>query len=179
MSGSPGPAPSGASFQDRSHALLTFWLSDCLAALPVGDIERITALAELARPPGLPLILEGILNLAGAAVPVLRLDRLFGLKAQHPGLYSMLIILRDGNGGKLAILADRVSEILSVSRDALHPIGKEDVFNACADAILKVGQETAHVLSRDRLLLEKERLMLSQFQAMEQIRLEKWKAGQA
>jgi purine-binding chemotaxis protein CheW len=165
--------------QPGIHPLLIFSLADCLAAFPVADIERITALAELARPPGLPLLLEGVLNLAGAAVPVLRLDRLFGFQGQHPGLYSILIILRYGSGGKIAVLADRVHEILPVSSDAMRPIGKEDIFKGCADAIVTLGQETTYVLSINRLLMAKEQQLLAQFQAMEQVRLEKWKAGPA
>ena len=35
-------------------------------------------MAELATPPGLPAALEGVLNLAGVAIPVLRLDRCSG-----------------------------------------------------------------------------------------------------
>jgi purine-binding chemotaxis protein CheW len=170
--------------QPGTHPLLIFSLADCLAAFPVAEIERITALAELARPPGLPPVLEGVLNLAGAAVPVLRLDRLFdfkaqGFKTQHPGLYSILIILRCGNGGKIAVLADRVNEILPVSSDAMHPIGKEDIFRGCADAIVTFGQETTYLLSINRLLLAKEQRLLAQFQAMEQVRLEKWEADPA
>jgi purine-binding chemotaxis protein CheW len=172
-------ARSDVNLQNGRDAVLTFWLSDCLAAFPVREIERVTALAELARPPGLPLILEGILNLAGTAVPVLRLDRLFGLKTQHPGIYSMLIILRCGKGVKVAVLADRISEVLAVSGDALQRINRKDVFNGCAEAVLTVKEGTVHMLSADRVLSAKEHVALEEFQAMEQLRLEKWKAGEA
>src|SRR5690349_6005793 len=100
---SPGPEP------HSHHVLLVFQLADRLAAFPIGDVERIAPMAELACPPGLPSALEGVLNLAGAAVPVLRLDRLFRLPAQRVGLYSMLIVLRAAGGGdRIAILVKRV-----------------------------------------------------------------------
>jgi purine-binding chemotaxis protein CheW len=158
---------------------MVFHLSDRLAAFSAGDVERVTPMAELALPPGLPPALEGLLNLGGIAVPVLRLDRLFGLPPQHPGLYSMLIVLRSRGEGRIAILADRVSEILSVPDDELRPISQEDAFNGCAEAIATIRHETVHLLSPERIILANEHLVISQFRAMEQQRLEKWKAGEA
>ncbi len=67
----------------------------------------------LARPPGLPAILEGILNLGGVAIPVVKLDRLFGLPERVAGLYTPIIVLRSQN--PLALLVDKVSEILTVA----------------------------------------------------------------
>ncbi len=103
------------------RVLLIFQLSDRLAAVRLEDVERITPMAELATPPGLPAALEGVLNLAGAAIPVLRLDRLFGLPAQQVSLYSMLIILKaSSREGSLALLVDRVSEVLPVPEKELR-----------------------------------------------------------
>jgi purine-binding chemotaxis protein CheW len=158
---------------------MVFQLSDRLAAFAVGDVERVAPMAELAQPPGLPPALEGLLNLGGVAVPVLRLDRLFGLPVQRPGLYSMLIVLRARGEGRIAILADRVSEILSVPSDGLRPINQEDAFNGCAEAIATIRHETVHLLSPDRIILANERLVISQLRAMEQERLEKWQAREA
>jgi purine-binding chemotaxis protein CheW len=168
-----------ANLQPESYTLLIFSLSDRLAAFSAGDVERVTPMAELAQPPGLPPALEGLLNLGGDAVPVLRLDRLFGLAPQCPGLYSMLIVLRSRGSGRIAILADRVSEILSVPNDGLRPISQEDAFNGCAEAIATIRHEAVHLLSPDRIILANERLVISQFRAMEQARLEKWTAGEA
>jgi purine-binding chemotaxis protein CheW len=169
---------SPASLQPASHALLLFRLSDRLAGFPVEDVERITPMAELGRPPGLPSALEGVLNLGSAAIPVLRLDRLLSLPEQRLGLYSMLIVLRAGDGGRIAILADRVNEILSVPNDGLRRIDEEDAFNGCAEAIATIRGEAVHVLCPGRIMLAKERHVLSEFQTMEQQRLEKWKVGE-
>jgi purine-binding chemotaxis protein CheW len=162
-----------------SHVFLVFQLADRLAAFPVEDVERVTSMAELVRPPGLPSALEGVLSLGSVAIPVLRLDRLFGLPAQRLGLYSMLIILRAPSDGRVAILVDRVSEILSVPDDGLRRIDEEDAFNGCAEAIATIRGEAVHVLSPARIILAKEREVLSEFQTMAQQRLDEWKAGRA
>lgn len=169
---------------ETDRAMLVFQLAAHWAALPLESVERITPMAQVARPPGLPTPLEGVLNLAGVAVPVLRLDRLFGLPAQTLGLYSALIVLRGGvlragvlRGGadeRLAIVADRASEVTSISPAALLPLGGQSVFNACASAAFRRGDVVVHLLSPDRLLLEQERRSLAEFQSLAQQRLEGW-----
>jgi purine-binding chemotaxis protein CheW len=154
--------------------LLVFHLAAQAVALRLENIQQIVPMAQLAKPPGLPVLLEGILNMSGSAVPVLRLDRLFQLPLQQLGLYSALIIVNLIPDGRIALLADRVSEILSIPESALLPIGENDSFNGCAEALVSVGGQTIYLLSPKRLLVEKDREALSRFQAMAQRRLRDW-----
>jgi purine-binding chemotaxis protein CheW len=164
---------------DTGRILLVFQLSDRLAALRLEDIERITLMAELATPPGLPSALVGILNLGGIAIPVLRLDRLFGLPTQRLGLYSMLVILKASGEGRSAILADRVTEVLTVSENEFLPVDSEDAFNGCVEATVMARDGIVHLLSPNRMLLAKERATLSEFLAVAQQRLQDWKGIEA
>ena len=159
---------------DTPASLLIFQVSNRLAAFRREDVDRIAPMAELACPPGLPAALEGVLNLAGAAIPVLRLDRLFGLRGQRVGLYSTLVVVRTAREVRIAVLADRVREILSVPESALVAIGPEDSFNGCAEAAVQVEGETVPLLSAARLLVAKERSALAEFQSMAQQRLQQW-----
>jgi purine-binding chemotaxis protein CheW len=159
---------------EPQRVLLAFHLADRIAALPLENVERIAPMAHLARPFGLPRPLEGILNLAGKAVPVLRLGLLLQLPVQRPGLYSMLIVLKGAGDSQIALLVDRVSEILAVPESALLPVGKEDSFNACAEAVVRTEGQAIHLLSLARILLEKECESVAEFQAIEQRRLADW-----
>lgn len=160
---------------DSSHrTLLILQIADRFVALPAEDAVRIVPMAELACPPGSPSSIEGILNLAGTAIPVLRLDRLFGLPSQKVTAYSMLVILRGPLEAGIAVLADRVREILPVSADAFLPIDRNASFNGCAEATIAGADGTIHLLSPARILVAQERLALSEFQAMAQQRLDKW-----
>ena len=172
-------APFNVATPHSACVLMVFQLSDRFAAVRLEDVERITPMAELACPPGLPSALEGVLNLAGLAIPVLRLDRLFGLPSQRLGLYSMLIILKALPEGRIAIFADRVSEVLTVPQNTLLPIDEEDSFNGCAQATVAVRDQIVHVLSPSRILLAKERAALAEFQTMAQLRLGEWEVGPA
>jgi purine-binding chemotaxis protein CheW len=159
---------------ESQRALLVFHLAGQLSALPLESVESIAPMAQLARPPGLPSSLEGILNLAGKAVPVLRLDRLLQLPEQRAGLYSMLILVRDVSDGRSALLVDRVSEILTVPESALLAVDKEHTFNGCTEAEVSIRGQVIHLLYPSRILLREERDALSDFQAVAQRRLQNW-----
>ena len=165
-----------ASSVGRPRTLLVFQLGDHNAAFPIENVERITPMAQLARPPGLPSLLEGILNLSGTAVPVLRLDRLLQLPAGSPGLYSMLIVVKGICDGRIAMLVDRVSQIVSVPESAVLAVEKQDSFNGCAEATVALEDANVHVLSPARILLEREQKALSEFQRIAQQRLQEWES---
>jgi purine-binding chemotaxis protein CheW len=165
-------------FAEPQRVLLVFQLADRLAAVPLESVDRVVPMAELGCPPGLPSALEGVLNLAGLAVPVLRLDRLFGLRDQQLSLYSMLIVLRAPGESRLAILVDRVSQVLSVPENTLVSVDQETSFNGCAESALPHSEGTIHLLSLDRLLLARESRALAEFQVMAQKRLQELVAGQ-
>lgn len=157
---------------DSDRAFVVFHCGETLGALPIEAVDKIAPMAELARPPGLPAPMEGILNLGGTAVPVLRLDRLLGLPQKAPGLYSMLIVAKP-----LALLVDRVSEIRHISPDQLLPAGKEDSFNACVQAVIHSQNQIIHVFSPRQILLEKEHEILTRLAQREQTRLADWGAA--
>jgi purine-binding chemotaxis protein CheW len=162
---------------ESERVLLVFSVGKQLAALPLENVQRIAPMAQLARPPGLPSPLEGILNLRGTAVPVLRLDRLLRLPVQETGLYSMLIVLKGHVDGAFALLVERTSEVRSVPLGDFLPVDRADSFNACAEASFVLRGETVTLLSPRRLLLEKETQALAEFRTLARRRIEEWGAA--
>jgi purine-binding chemotaxis protein CheW len=141
-------------------------------------VQKILPIAELVRPPGLPRALEGVLNLAGVPVPVLRLDRLFHLPEQAVTLSSMLIQFHaDGSaGGGLAVLVDRVERIMPVPESSLLPVDEKQSFNGCAQASVRVAGSLIHILSPARILTERERSLLDDFEQDAVRRLQDWQS---
>ena len=92
-------------------------------------------MATLSRPPVVPSLLAGFLNLAGIAVPVLRLDRLFGLPDLALGRYTPLVLLRQREC-PLALLVERVSRIVAVPEEAILPVPANQAFNDCVEGSL-------------------------------------------
>ena len=147
-----------------------FRLAGQACAFPLERVQEVLPMAALLCPPGLPSLLEGFLNLGGAAVPVIHLCRLFGLPAQVPGLYTPMLLV-SGRPGPLAFLVDEVTDILSLDPKALLPVRESQVFNDCVEVEIDLGGRTLHLLSPDRLLLEEERQRVAALQEAAQDRL--------
>jgi len=120
----------------------------------------------------MPSLIEGFLNLSGTAIPVLRLDRLFGLPEQPIELYTPLIVLR-GTAVPAAILVYGIDDVITFSASAFAPLNGGHSFNGCAESVVNLGDRSVHVLSMSRLILEQERLCLQQCQAAEQQRIKR------
>ena len=165
------------SSSQRKRGLVVFQVAGQIGALPIELVGEIIPMATLAHPPCLPSIVAGFLNLEGASIPVLRLDRLFGLPEQLPGVYTPLVVLR-GFDPALALLVDKVDEIIHVPEEALAPVQQGEVFNGCVEAEIAYDQRVIHLLSLERLLLEQERQRLAEFQAMAQQRLDELEEAQ-
>jgi purine-binding chemotaxis protein CheW len=154
---------------------MSFQVCLCLVAgervaLRLETVSEIVPMAALSRPPSMPSVLEGFLNLGGTAVPVLRLARLLGLPEAPLELHTPLVIVRGGIL-PLALLVNRVLGIAAVTADGLVPIGHMDSFNGCVDGRLTIANDVVHLLSLERLLLEKEQRTLAECHATETRRL--------
>ena len=144
--------------------------------LRLDSVREVVPMAALSRPPSTPGTLEGFLNLRGTAVPVLRVASLLGLPQDPLDLHTPLVIVRRG-ALPLALLVNRVTDIVSLSSDSLVSISEEDSFNGCVEGRLPMAGTDVHLLSLDRLLLEKEQHALAHFQETENRRLQQLERG--
>ncbi len=149
---------------------MVFHASGLDCAFPLEQVKEIVPIAMLSTPPGLAPCLAGFLNLRGTAVPILRLDRLFNLPEQRPGLHTPLIILRSANN-PAGVLVAAVRRIVSVTKAAFLPLPEKHIFRDCATASIDVSGDMVYLLSPDRMLLASERSLLAELQTMEQERL--------
>jgi purine-binding chemotaxis protein CheW len=155
---------------ERTQNLLVFHLSGLNCAFPLEAVREIVPMASLSSPPGLPSGLAGFLDLRGTAIPIVRLDRLFDLPEQHPGLHTPMIILR-GVLGPIGILADRVRGIEPMPSARLVDIPEDTTFQGCATASVELDGEQIHLLSPTALLSANENRLLADHGAMAQARL--------
>jgi purine-binding chemotaxis protein CheW len=151
---------------------VVFRVADQAYALPLHFVREILPMAWLSRPPGLPPVLAGFLNLRGTAVPVVRLAYLLGLVEPPPGLYTPLIHVRC-HDTPLLLLVDAVVGIFPFDESEVVPLHQNRCFNNCAVGLMTCGQTTVVLLSEERLLREEERIRLGELAAIEQSRLSK------
>jgi purine-binding chemotaxis protein CheW len=150
--------------------LVVFYLADQPYALAVEEVREIIPLPEMTRPPVCPVLLRGFVNISGVPLPVISGSRLFDLPEPSCDLYTPLLLLAIGQD-RMALLVDRVSQIVSVSRGDIAPVGADHSLNECATGVLRLDGTNILILSAARLLLEKEQACLTALQATEQARL--------
>ena len=164
------PRSGRAAVPHRRRAILLFDVGDQLYGIPLADVREVLPMAQLLRPPALPSLLAGLLNLDGVAFPVLRLDRLFGVPEQPTGQYTPLLILRHEES-PLALLVSAVRRIVLVADDAILPVRDYHAPNECVEGILTIDDHMALLLSSGRILSEKEQQCVAELQDREQSRL--------
>jgi purine-binding chemotaxis protein CheW len=154
----------------REQNLLIFRSSGLDCAFPLEAVREIVLMATLSTPPGLPSGLAGFLDLRGTAIPIVRLDRLFNLCEQQPGLHTPMIVLR-GVLGPIGILVDSVRGIVKAPSALLLDLPPDGTFQGCATAVLQIDGEPVHLLSPTALLEANEGRFLADYGAMSQARL--------
>src|SRR5207244_4160385 len=84
---------------------------------------------------------------------------LFELPDQSLGLYTPLLLLRHPDY-QVALLVEKVSDILTVAEEAVLPIRENHTFNDCVEGMITIKDRVILLLSAERILLEKEQQCL-------------------
>jgi len=149
--------------------VLIFRVSHCRCCLPTTQVQEVTPMALLSRPPGLPPVLAGVLNLGGQGVPVVRLDHLFGLPPSPIDLGTALVVLR--GAPSLALMVDEVINVREIPPDSGMDLSSGTTLNDCATGAWDDGRGLVHILSAGRLLIEEERARLEELREQMQERI--------
>lgn len=110
----PGPDPRSAERVD----LLTFELEGERCALLAADVVEVQRAVAIARLPHAPAIVEGVIDLRGAVVPVLDVRARFGLPPRPVSVSDHLIVTRVPRPA--AIRVDRALDLVPVAADAIE-----------------------------------------------------------
>ena len=156
------------------HKYLKFEVSGMICAIPLARASSVMPMAELLRPPLMPSLLEGFLNLRGEAIAVVRLDRILRLEASEPTTDSHLLQIKTSAEIKreaFIFVVDRVHEVIALAAKQILSLGANHTFNHCVSAYAEIGQARIHLLSVDSLLLEREKRAVSEFSHSSQVRL--------
>jgi len=128
---------------------VSFELAGEKFAVPMGPVQEIIRLPEVARLPLAPPALLGLANLRGRVLPLLSLRRLVGLPDLAQNDASRALVIHCGQA--LGFLVDRVCSVLHVEAGELQPAaGIQSVVQAdCLTGLIR--RPTAG--GRDELLM--------------------------
>ncbi|KQN91441.1 hypothetical protein ASE90_01080 [Sphingomonas sp. Leaf67] len=154
-------------------SFLILRIGDTRLALPMTAVREVLPVLPIDAPPGLPAPVLGFVLLQGAPVPVVAplmlLDPMASVGAI--GLFSHLVRLR-GDGP--CLLVDRAEDVV---RGDVAPVDPEKSLNAAIVGELPLGDEVAHVIAVDRLLLDSERATLAALTVAAAARADQWRAA--
>lgn len=102
--------------------ILVFAVDAHRYALPARDIDQIVRAVAVTALPGAPLVIEGVIDVHGAIVPVLDLRRRFGLPERTTAVSDLLIIASSGSR-RVAVRTDGNASIRQIDPASLGRTG--------------------------------------------------------
>ena len=97
---------------------VTFSLEGEMFAVPMGPVQEIIRVPDVARLPLAPAALEGLANLRGRVLPIVNLRRLFGCAQRAHDDATRAVVIQLGQ--PLGFIVDRVASVLSVEPAAIE-----------------------------------------------------------
>ena len=107
-----------------SGRFLSLTLGRELFALGIDSVREILDYTEVTRIPQAPPYMRGVVNVRGAAVPVMDLAQKLGLGQVTQTINTRIVIMevvRDGAVSMVGLLADSVKEVLEIDPAAIAP----------------------------------------------------------
>jgi purine-binding chemotaxis protein CheW len=106
------------------HQYLTFVLGRETFALGILCIKEILEYTPPTEVPMMPSFIRGVVNLRGAAVPVVDLCTRFGRVSAPVGKKTCIVIVEASAGGEshvLGVVVDAVNEVLEIPNTEIEP----------------------------------------------------------
>ncbi|MFG6467009.1 chemotaxis protein CheW [Roseateles sp. BYS87W] len=113
-------APPGGPQAPADGQFVSFELAGEKFAVPMGPVQEIIRLPDVARLPLAPNALLGLANLRGRVLPLMSLRRLVGLPDLAQNDAARALVIHCG-GQALGFLVDTVLSVLHVEADELQP----------------------------------------------------------
>jgi len=146
-----------------SNRYLTLTLGKDMFALDISAVREILDMTDITRIPQTPPAVRGVVNVRGAAVPVIDLRLRFGMEEAERTVNTRIVIVEIPNGEGVTVLgaiADSVKEVLEMEPEAIAP---PPVMGACVntDFLRGIGKadgrfvlvlDIARVLGSDEVL---------------------------
>ena len=106
---------------------LSFKLDEEEFALDISKVREVLDFTKITKVPQTPDFMKGVINLRGAVVPVVDLNRKFGIKDTEKTVNTRIIIGEvsiEGDETVLGVLADSVHEVMELEPESIEPAPK-------------------------------------------------------
>lgn len=134
--------------------LACFEVKGQIYALEVSHVREIVRLQEITPLPNAPELIEGVVDLRGAVVPVLDLARVLGLGTGDDGTQARIVVL-EFDGLVMGLWVDAATDVMSLDADRLEDVPDLAVhagYDAIRHVIRRADQAPVMVLSIENLV---------------------------
>lgn len=110
--------------EEIANQYLTFSLRNERFAIPVAQVREILDLVPVIRVPQQPDFISGVINLRGKVLPVVDLNRKFGLATSATSRDTCIVVIEftDSHGcGEIGALVDAVHEVIVLTAEEIEP----------------------------------------------------------
>jgi purine-binding chemotaxis protein CheW len=121
--------------------IVTFRLGLEHYGIPVEKVKEIIRPMPACPIPGMAGPVEGVINLRGEIIPVLRIHLVLGARDRtgENGRKQRVIILESGEG-KFGIVVDEVRDVIKIRQEEIKHSPDVSADHKCAEAILGIAQ---------------------------------------
>ena len=112
---------------NETRQYLSFKLDEEEFALDISKVREVLDFTKITKVPQTPDFMKGVINLRGAVVPVVDLNRKFGIKDTEKTVNTRIIIGEisiEGDETVLGVLADSVHEVMELEPETIEPAPK-------------------------------------------------------
>ncbi|MHB9154424.1 MAG: chemotaxis protein CheW [Endomicrobiales bacterium] len=149
--------------QSNHQQLVVFNLADEEYGVTIIQIQEIIRQPEIARIPGMPAFIEGVINLRGKIIPVIDLRKRFALD-EKVATDKTRVVVADAGGQTIGLVVDSVSEVVNLSLDQIEAI-PPTIASVDAEYLSGVGKldkRMVILLDLSKLLNDLERVAVEQ-----------------
>ncbi|MGP9805122.1 chemotaxis protein CheW [Paracoccus sp. NSM] len=128
---------------------VTFSLEDSLYAVTVHRVQEILDMRPIARMPGTPPHLLGVIDLRGATVPVVDMRVLLGLPPRQDDPQTRILVVHletEAADGVIGLRTDRVIDVACLDDDSAQPLSEGQRRAWDAASIHSIGRRNGQVV---------------------------------
>jgi len=121
--------------------LVTFCLGREHYGIPVGKVKEIIRPMEACPIPGMAGPVEGVINLRGEIIPVLRIHLVLGSREmEEDNSRKQRVIILESGDGRFGIVVDEVRDVIKIEDEKIKASPGVSMDHKCEEAILGIAQ---------------------------------------
>lgn len=134
--------------------LACFEVKEQIYALEVAAVREIVRVQEITPLPNAPVLIEGVIDLRGAVVPVIDLAKLLGRGTATGGMLARIVVL-ETDGLVLGLQVDAATDVLTIDAARLEDVPElaaQAGYDAVRHVVRREGESPVMVLSLETLI---------------------------